>query len=118
MIPEGVTEIGNYLFRGCSKLTAVVIPETVETIGRYAFSRCAKMERVQIPASVAKIGSGAFADCGMWSVTFLGGAPVIAANAFENVQASAFYPQSADGWNRKTIAQYGGSLTWEAISIN
>ena len=54
----------------------------------------------------------------MWSVTFLGGAPVIAANAFENVQASTFYPQSADGWNRKTTAQYGGSLTWEAISIN
>ena len=68
------------------------------------------------PVQIEKIVR-AFADCGMWSVTFMGNAPEIASNAFENVQCSAFYPQSAEGWNRKATVPYGGALTWEAMAI-
>ena len=49
----------------------------------------------------------------MWSVNFQGAAPSVADNAFKGVQASAFYPKDAEGWNRKTAAQYGGNLTWD-----
>ena len=92
----------------------MVLPESLEEIGRYAFSYCAKLESLRIPAAVTKIGTEAFSYCGVWSVTFFGDAPQIGDNAFKGVQASVFYPKDAQLWNRKTTAQYGGTLTWEA----
>lgn len=53
------------------------------------------------------------AACG--AVTFYGNAPQIASNAFKGVTASVFYPSGAEGWNRKTAGQYGGTLTWDTI---
>ena len=35
VIPNTVTSIGNYAFRGCSGLTSVTIPNTVTSIGEY-----------------------------------------------------------------------------------
>lgn len=115
MIPEGVTEIGNYAFRNCRALTAVVLPNTLERIGRYTFSYCTKLESLRIPASVTEIGAEAFSNCSVWSVTFYGDAPNIAENAFKGVNASAFYPSIAQGWNRKTAVSYGGTLTWDTV---
>lgn len=40
VIPEGVTTIGDYAFRGCSGLTSVTIPESVTRIGDTAFYGC------------------------------------------------------------------------------
>ena len=36
-IPNSVTSIGNYAFRGCSSLTSVTIPNSVTSIGNSAF---------------------------------------------------------------------------------
>ena len=40
VIPDGVTNIGDYAFIGCTGLKSVTVPESVEYIGRYAFSAC------------------------------------------------------------------------------
>ena len=72
------------------------------------------LSALRIPAAVNKIGTEAFSYCGVWSVTFFGDAPQIGDNTFKGVQASVFYPKDAQLWNRKTTAQYGGTLTWEA----
>ena len=107
--------MGNYVFRGCTGLRAVILPTTLERIGRYAFSYCQKLETVNIPASVTEIDSEAFSYTGMWSVNFLGDAPTVASNAFRGTQTKAYYPTTAQGWTRKTAINYGGSLTWEAV---
>ncbi len=39
-IPEGVTNIGENAFRGCSSLKSITIPERVTSIGEYAFYAC------------------------------------------------------------------------------
>ena len=70
VIPNSVTSIGSYAFRGCSGLTSVTIPSSVTSIGQGAFSYCSGLKSVTIPNSVTSIGNQAFYNCsGLTSVT-------------------------------------------------
>ena len=50
-------------FRFCNGLTEVIIPEGVTEIGDYAFSRCTSLAEVTIPENVTKMGFRAFYGC-------------------------------------------------------
>ena len=62
-IPESVTEIKDYAFKGCSSLTRITIPGSVTSIGDEAFWGCTSLTSVAIPDSVTSIGWYAFYDC-------------------------------------------------------
>lgn len=42
-IPDGVTSIGNYVFKGCNYLTSITIPDSVTKIGDEAFLGCEEL---------------------------------------------------------------------------
>ena len=63
IIPNSVTNIGDYAFYECSGLTSVTIPNSVTSIGWYAFYGCKGLTSVTIGNSVTSIGKYAFADC-------------------------------------------------------
>lgn len=63
IIPDTVTEIGDFAFFKCSALTAVEIPESVERIGYEAFDFCTQLASMTIPAKVSEIGDYAFYGC-------------------------------------------------------
>ena len=44
-------------------LTSVIIPDGITEIGDWAFSYCTGLMSVIIPDSVTKIGNGAFSNC-------------------------------------------------------
>ena len=62
-IPNGVTSIPDYAFRGCSGLTSITIPDSVTSIGDYAFYNCSSLTSITIPDSVTSIGDDAFRGC-------------------------------------------------------
>ena len=62
-IPDGVTNIGNAAFNGCSGLTGVIIPDGVTSLGVSAFSWCSSLTSVTIPNSVTKLSDYAFSAC-------------------------------------------------------
>ena len=63
VIPEGVTNINNYVFQNYSHLTSVTIPDGVTTIGEYAFNGCSGLTSITIGNNVNSIGQWAFGRC-------------------------------------------------------
>ena len=63
VIPNSVTEIGDYAFERCFGLSAIYIPNSVKKIGDYAFKHCFNIKTINIPDSIEQIGTGAFVNC-------------------------------------------------------
>ena len=63
VIPDGVTKIKDYAFRGCSSLASITIPESVTSIGEEAFYFCDSLASVKIDNNVTTIGGKAFFWC-------------------------------------------------------
>ena len=61
VIPEGISDIGDFWFRGWN-LNSVTIPEGVKKIGDYAFTGCGLKEMLELPSLIESIGSHAFDD--------------------------------------------------------
>ena len=69
VIPNSVTDIGNYAFAGCSGLKSITIPNSVISIGFNAFGG-AGLTSLIIPDAVTTIGESAFESCtGLTTVT-------------------------------------------------
>ena len=62
-IPESVTSLETYCFRGCSSLTSVTIPNSVKILGHFCFSDCSSLKSITMlpptpPAAGADIFDG------------------------------------------------------------
>ena len=56
VIPDSVTEIGNWAFDACKRLKSITIPKSVNKIGVSVFFWCDELTSVTIPNSVTEIG--------------------------------------------------------------
>ena len=63
IIPDNVTDIGEYAFAACSSLTSITIPNSVTSISDRAFYYCSSLTNITIPNSVTSIGGSAFNSC-------------------------------------------------------
>lgn len=82
-IPYGVTEIGDYAFDYCQKLSQVTIPQSVTKIGYQSFGDCKLLTRVELPQNLAEIGSMAFYMCtALSSITIPDGVQEIKQSTF------------------------------------
>lgn len=83
-IPDTVTKINAYAFRGCKSLTSVTIGNKVTGIYESAFYGCTNMKKVIISDSVKYIGIYAFRGCSSL-------ADVIFGSSVTNIDQCAFY---------------------------
>ena len=60
IIPESITEIGRYAFKGCKTLTKVIMHDKVTSIGRYAFDACKNLTTVRLSSALTTLGDSAF----------------------------------------------------------
>ncbi len=64
VVPEGVTEIGEWAFSRIDTLTSILIPDHITSIGKWAFFHCPSLADVTLSKNLAKIGGSAFEGCG------------------------------------------------------
>ena len=60
VIPDTVTEIGDYAFANNSEITELEIPGSVKKIGTCAFSNCVNLRSVKIENGVKELGNTCF----------------------------------------------------------
>ncbi len=88
IIPNTVTEIGDYAFAACYFLTSITIPDSVTTIGYRAFCYCTSLTSIVIPNSVTTIGGYAFEECkNLTSVTLSSSLMAIGSGTFEDCRS-------------------------------
>ena len=63
VIPNSITSIGNYAFKGCTSLRSIEIPNSVTSIGKEAFYYCPNLTSIEIPNNVTDIEEDAFRLC-------------------------------------------------------
>ena len=68
-ICEGLIEIGKMAFMNCRSLKHINIPTTVTKIGEYAFERCNQLEEVNLSEGLVEIGKRAFFCAGLKEIT-------------------------------------------------
>ena len=68
-IENGITEIGDYVFKGHGSITSVSLPDSLSTIGKYAFEGCTNLQSVDcyVTDNVMLYKEGCFANCGSLS---------------------------------------------------
>ena len=62
-LPKSILQIGKYSFQECEKLTEIIIPEGVTQIPERAFKGCLSLSNVSLPSSLLEIGEYAFYGC-------------------------------------------------------
>jgi len=71
-IEEGITALGNFVFRDCSNVYTVELPESVTAVGINSFSRCKNLEEITLTSSLMNIGKNAFAGTNISKVYYYG----------------------------------------------
>ena len=60
VILDGITSIGDSVFRGCTGLTDITIPDSVTSMGSYAFFGCTGLTNITFSKNLENIGEQAF----------------------------------------------------------
>lgn len=107
VIPNTISNIGSYAFKGCFRLTNAVLGAGVKTIGTEAFYSCKALTDLVLPDSVVRIGSSAFhycsgltnfslgasvADIGGYAFSFCEFTEITIPSCVTNIGYSAFSP--------------------------
>ena len=113
VIEEGVTNIGDCVFMGCTGLASIELPDSLTSIGSFAFTYCDSLKEVNFPENLKTIGSYAFYFCdGDPTLKFYGNAPKIDDNSFASTTANAYYLHTTQ-WEESNLQNYGGKITWQ-----
>ena len=72
IVQEGITILGNQLFRGCSNISSISLPSTLTQIKNNVFIGCSSIKTITLPVSLTSIGSYAFIGTGLTDVKYLG----------------------------------------------
>ncbi len=62
-VPEGITTIPKYFFRGNNYLTSIILPSTLTLIDSHSFENCTALTNLSLPSGLLNVNAAAFGGC-------------------------------------------------------
>lgn len=116
-LPSSLTTLGQECFRSCSKLTTVVFNGNLITeIPDYCFYQCNKLSNIQLPSSIRSIGTFAFYSCFAIGDISLNNLINVSEQAFSNSGLTVFNIQNT--MNRIDFSCFSNCLSLEEVTIS
>ena len=84
VLPDGIVDIPDALFRGYNSLQSVTVPDSVKTVGAEAFANCTSLVMMTLPQGLTSIGDKAFLNCTALNADINCPDAVIGEDAFSN----------------------------------
>ena len=113
VIPNSVTEIGNYAFVRCETLENIIIPEGVTTIRDGAFYECTSLSSIKLPKSLTQLTQQwIFGGCTSLKEVFFFAKtpPYIAYGMFIGITPTIYVP-------KESLDAYKKALYWQDFDI-
>ncbi len=104
VVEDGVTNIGGYVFSGCTNLVSVTIADSVINIGSYAFESCTALEAIELPGRLNAVSNSLFRNCSNLKTITIPG-------SIKKIEGWAFYGCAA----LETVYFTGGPLKWRLL---
>ena len=120
-IPNGVTELTNFLFRS-SSLSQITLPSTIKSIGKETFYQ-SKITEIFLPSGVEEIGEGAFAESPLTTINLPTTLKTIGDRAFQYTKVSNLaFPEGlttigANAFQASKLTQITLSTSVESIGV-
>ena len=102
-IPDSITTIGKYAFRGNETLRKIVMADSVKIVDKFAFCHCFALEEIVLSNNLESIGENAFLKClKLKSISFpeslkrIGKGAFGRCNALENIVLPAYLQRISD----------------------
>lgn len=143
IVNEGVTNLGDYSFFGCSQLETVILPESLTVIGENSISNCHKLknlnipkhlttikdcamfeteiEHLDLPDTLTYIGEYAFVRCSLKSVNMSNNIRHIGRAAFHDINYSTpleiTIPDRTDNKKFEDILEFAGDAVFSRTNV-
>ena len=113
IVREGITNIGNSAFEGCTKLSSVNLPRSLTSIGEAAFFWCGSLESIVLPESLVNIEDYTFGRC--YSLK-----NAVLPESLESIGVKAFfYCNSLESISLpKSLTEIGAEAFWGCVSLS
>lgn len=72
IVEDGITRLGNMIFRDCMSVKKVTLPESLLSLGGYAFGGCVGLEEFAFPANIQAVGNNVLSGTVLSRVTYDG----------------------------------------------
>lgn len=72
VVLEGITSLGNQIFRSCMAVERVTLPDSLLAMGNYAFGGCVSLEEFTFPANIERISGNLLSGTVLRKVSYAG----------------------------------------------
>lgn len=113
-LPESLTSIGNWTFRGMAALESIVIPNAVTEMGTYAFADDTSLKSAKLSTSCPWLKEGLFSECNaLQSITIPSAVTKMDGYMFTNCKAltSATFEDGTD------LIEMGYGASWKNYGL-
>lgn len=113
-LPESLTSIGNWTFRGMAALESIVIPNAVTKMGTYAFADDTSLKSAKLSTSCPWLKEGLFSECNaLQSITIPSAVTKMDGYMFTNCKAltSATFEDGTD------LIEMGYGASWKNYGL-